>query len=55
MEEQLLAARDPDALDRLDRDALRDLGGDDAIDELDRLADLTKALEEAGYIHREGG
>ena len=55
MEEQLLAARDPDALERLDRDALRDLGGDDAIDELDRLADLTKALEEAGYIHREGG
>ena len=54
MEEQLLAARDPDALERLDRDALRDLGGDDAIDELDRLADLTKALEEAGYIHREG-
>ena len=55
MEEQLLAARDPDALERLDRNALHDLGGDDAIDELDRLADLTKALEEAGYIHREGG
>ena len=55
MESELLAARDPDALGRLDRDALRDLGGDDAVDELDNLSELAKALEEAGYLQRDGG
>ena len=37
MEESLIAARDPDALERVDPDALRDLAGDDAIDDLDQL------------------
>jgi uncharacterized protein with von Willebrand factor type A (vWA) domain len=53
MEEALAAARDPDALERVDADALRDLAGDDAIDDLDQLRELTRALEEAGYLDRE--
>ncbi|MEP7081667.1 MAG: VWA domain-containing protein [Chloroflexota bacterium] len=55
MEEALAAARDPDALDKVDPDALRDLAGDDALDDLDQLRELTKALEQAGYLEREGG
>ena len=55
MEEALGAAREPDALDKVDADALRDLAGDDAIDDLDQLRELTRALEEAGYLDREGG
>jgi uncharacterized protein with von Willebrand factor type A (vWA) domain len=55
MEESLGAARDPDALERVDADALRDLAGDDAIDDLEQLRELTRALEEAGYLDREGG
>ena len=55
MEEALAAARDPDGLERVDVDSLRDLAGDDAIDDLDQLRELTKTLEEAGYLEREGG
>ncbi|MGH2429642.1 MAG: VWA domain-containing protein [Candidatus Limnocylindria bacterium] len=55
MEEALGTARDPDALGRLDADALRDLGGDEAAEDLDQLRELTRALEEAGYLEREGG
>jgi uncharacterized protein with von Willebrand factor type A (vWA) domain len=55
MEEALGAARDPDALEMVDADALRDLAGDVAIDDLGRLQELTRALTEAGYLDREGG
>jgi uncharacterized protein with von Willebrand factor type A (vWA) domain len=55
MEEALGAARDPDALEKVDADALRDLAGDDAIEDLDQLRELTRALEEAGYLDRDGG
>ena len=55
MEEALGAARDPDALGQVDADALRDLAGDDAIDDLEQLKELTRTLEEAGYLDREGG
>ena len=55
MEEALGAARDPDALEKVDADALRDLAGDDAVDDLDQLQELTRALEEAGYLDRESG
>ncbi|MGH2446665.1 MAG: vWA domain-containing protein [Candidatus Limnocylindria bacterium] len=55
MEEALGAARDPDALEKVDADALRDLAGDDAIDDLDQLRELTRALEDAGYLDRDGG
>jgi uncharacterized protein with von Willebrand factor type A (vWA) domain len=53
--DELLGVRDPDALERLDREQLRDLGGDDAADELDRLREISQALEEAGYLERDGG
>jgi len=55
MEEELLAARDPDALEQIDADALRDLGGDDATGDLEQLQALTRALEEAGYLERGDG
>ena len=55
MEEALGAARDPDALAGVDPEALRDLAGDDAIDDLDQLRELTRSLEEAGYLDRESG
>jgi uncharacterized protein with von Willebrand factor type A (vWA) domain len=55
MEAQLLGARDPESLDRLDADLLRDLGGEEASDDLEQLRELTRALEEAGYLERDGG
>jgi uncharacterized protein with von Willebrand factor type A (vWA) domain len=55
MEEALAAARDPDALEKVDPEALRDLAGDDALDDLEQLRELTRALEEAGYLERDGG
>jgi uncharacterized protein with von Willebrand factor type A (vWA) domain len=55
LEEELLGAREPDALERIDEALLRDLAGDDATEDLDQLRDLTRALEEAGYLEREGG
>jgi uncharacterized protein with von Willebrand factor type A (vWA) domain len=55
MEQALAAARDPDALAALDADALRDLGGDDAADDLEQLRALARALEEAGYLERGSG
>jgi uncharacterized protein with von Willebrand factor type A (vWA) domain len=55
LEEELLGAREPEALERIDETLLRDLAGDDATDDLDQLRDLTRALEEAGYLEREGG
>ncbi len=55
MEEELLGAREPESLDRIDEALLRDLAGDDATDDLDQLRELTRALEEAGYLEREGG
>jgi uncharacterized protein with von Willebrand factor type A (vWA) domain len=55
LEDELLGAREPEALDRIDEALLRDLAGDDATDDLDQLRELTRALEEAGYLEREGG
>jgi len=54
MEGELLAARDPDGLERIDAEALRDLGGDEASDDLQQLRELTRSLEEAGYLQRDG-
>ncbi len=55
MEEAIGAARDPDALAAVDPDALRDLAGDEAVEDLDQLRELTRSLEEAGYLDRESG
>ena len=42
MEQELLGARDPDALERLDADLLRQLAGEEAQDDLERLRELTR-------------
>jgi uncharacterized protein with von Willebrand factor type A (vWA) domain len=55
MEEQLTGARDPDALARIDPELLRDLAGDDSAEDLAQLRELTRALEEAGYLQHDGG
>jgi uncharacterized protein with von Willebrand factor type A (vWA) domain len=55
LEEELLGARDPEALDRIDRQQLRDLVDDEAAEDLDQLRELTRALEEAGYLEQDGG
>ncbi len=47
---QVQAAERGGDLERIDRDALRELLDDDAADSLEDLKKLTKALEEAGYI-----
>ncbi|MEO8570115.1 MAG: VWA domain-containing protein [Chloroflexota bacterium] len=44
----------PADLAAIDRDAVRDLLGDDAARELDALDDLARRLEEAGYLTRDG-
>ena len=55
MEQALAGARDPDGLDRIDNELLRDLAGEQAEEDLDQLRELTRALEEAGYLERDGG
>ena len=52
--EQMQSAERGGDLDRIDRDLLRDLMGDEAEENLDKLNDLQKALEEAGYIRPTG-
>ena len=42
------------ALDRIDRERLRDLLGDEAVDNLDNLKELIDALEDAGYVRATG-
>ncbi|MBA2757918.1 MAG: VWA domain-containing protein [Chloroflexi bacterium] len=44
----------PADLDRIDRDAVRDLLGEDAARQIDALDDLARRLEEAGYLTRAG-
>ena len=41
-------------IDRIDRELLRDLMGDDAVENLDNLKELLDALEEAGYVRATG-
>ncbi len=55
MEQQLAAARDPDGLAQIDPELLRDLAGDESAEDLEQLRELTRSLEEAGYLVRDGG
>jgi uncharacterized protein with von Willebrand factor type A (vWA) domain len=48
--EQVQSAERGGDLDRIDRDLLEDLLGDDAREDLEKLEELLKALEDAGYI-----
>ncbi|HEY7065576.1 MAG TPA: VWA domain-containing protein [Chloroflexota bacterium] len=54
LEKQLQRARDPNALDELDPERVRELLGDEAAQSLEQLKQLTKLLEEAGYIVKKG-
>ena len=42
------------AIDRIDRDLLHDLLGEEAVENLDNLKELLDALEEAGYVRATG-
>jgi uncharacterized protein with von Willebrand factor type A (vWA) domain len=55
MEELLQSASSPSALSEIDLDQVRNHLGEDAARSLDRLAKLTKTLQEAGLIEQQGG
>ena len=52
VEDQLRSVRDWRDLERVDHDKIRELLGDDLAQDLDQLRQLTKLLEDAGYIQR---
>ena len=54
LERQLQQARDPNNIDQVDVDKLRELLGDEAAQAFEQLRQLQKVLEEAGYIIRRG-
>lgn len=55
LEDMLRGARSPGALAEVDIDRARELLGDDVANSLDRMAEISKLLEEAGYLqHKEG-
>ncbi len=55
LENLLRNATSPGALAEADMDRVRDLLGDDAVQSLERLAQLTKMLEEQGLIQQKEG
>lgn len=54
LERQLQQARDPNNIDQVDVNKLRELLGDEAAQAFEQLRQLQKVLEEAGYITRRG-
>jgi len=54
LEDALGDVEGPADLARIDRDAVRDLLGEDAAQQIDALDDLARRLEEAGYLMRAG-
>ena len=54
LEEALSDIKSPGDLAAIDRDEVRELLGDDAARDLEALDDLTRRLEEAGYLTRDG-
>jgi len=55
LERQLRRAKDPDDLDKIDRAEVERLLGEEAARDLERLRELAKKLEEAGYLENKGG
>ena len=55
LENLMKNATSPGALAEADMDRVRDLLGDDAARSLERLAELTKMLEESGLVHQKDG
>ena len=54
LEDALAGVETPGDLDAIDREAVRELVGEDAVRDLDALDDLARRLEEAGYLTRRG-
>ncbi len=54
LERQLRRVQDPSDLDKIDPSQLEQLLGDQAAEQLDRLREITRRLEEAGYLERKG-
>jgi uncharacterized protein with von Willebrand factor type A (vWA) domain len=55
LERQLRRAKEPDDLDKIDPDDVERLLGEDAARDLEKLRELAKKLEEAGYLENKGG
>jgi len=55
LEDQFKESQHRRSLDAIDEQLVKELMGDEALDELDRLRDITKVLEEAGYIRWKDG
>jgi len=54
LERQLRGVKNPDDLQKVDREQFEKLLGPEATRDLDDLKDITQKLEEAGYLEREG-
>lgn len=54
MERELRGIQDADALQDVDADKLRELAGPEAADQLERLQQIMKMLEDNGYLERKG-
>ena len=55
LERQLRRAKDPGDLDKIDKDDIERLLGEEAARDLQKLRELAKKLEEAGYLENKGG
>lgn len=54
LERQLGRVRDPNDLEKIDPQRVEQLLGEEAARDLERLRELTRKLEEAGYLERKG-
>jgi len=55
LEDQFIDSRISDSLDDIDDELLKELLGETAAEELNRMRDITKMLEDAGYIRKKKG
>ncbi len=55
LEEQFQESRYDDTLDEIDDELVKELLGNDAAEEIKRMRELTRILEEAGYIRKKRG
>src|SRR6185503_4525228 len=54
LERELRGVRDPADLEKISRDQMAKLAGEEAARDLERLQEMAKKLEEAGYLERDG-
>jgi uncharacterized protein with von Willebrand factor type A (vWA) domain len=54
LERQMQKVRDPNDLEKIDPQQVEQLLGEEAARDLERLREMTKKLEEAGYLERKG-